>query len=761
MITLRKKQYKTNLEFMFCLFLLLFLVLFLLLFINKTFAWQNGDPYPCTSSSQVFGQCPDQGYFTGVSDSNYSPNPTNLWPLRLNPGATTGVYNYQDNPLFSHPRNWAFPQVNCSNSQANSSACNYTSIFVNQIYNYLCTGVDNYTSPGYQNWNAGSSNCSFSYQGNPLAAAMIIDTMLGHNTFANSGGVTAGVQYAWNNFSEWDSIITAYASSGRINWDQFSTNLIKPGGIDSTGLAAGCTGLPSTCSSLNNDDEFFAYNSSTPTGVPTFTISFLNSSGQLVYNINRSCGNIVATTLPLVNYNNNPILDSASSQYIPPGGTVNLEAGMYNSGDLYPNNTYISVELQPGSTQTQYHYITPITPTANYPGLQYDSQFVSLTSANFQYLHFPRDGTLAPVYYLFPRSNSPSHVSSYSKILYKTPVGFRVSPNTPLGTKLCFVSSVTPHEAGYINSAPYIPTNSSFSAPICFIVSYTPYLQTTGADVTAGDGFCNLTANNSNAYITSWNNNNGLSNLFNQGAGSSLGVMSTGSITGFASNLINGSSNPLALSFANANNSPSLDKASSGQFGGSFSSLPNCIPNYFSDSSSNTFVNTSGPIPDTTGIYYYNGPLNIINSLNIINGNRVIIYVNGNVNIESNINVTNSSTEAISQISSFKLVAQGNIVINPSVTSIDGSYIAEPLSSSISNSGIIYTCGPIKPTNNCNSTLTVNGSLVANKIYFWRTAGTVGSNPAESINYQTYNWLQNINDGSVSTDKIEQLPPIL
>ena len=155
-----------------------------------------------------------------------------------------------------------------------------------------------------------------------------------------------------------------------------------------------------------------------------------------------------------------------------------------------------------------------------------------------------------------------------------------------------------------------------------------------------------------------------------------------------------------------------------------------------------------------------NGSFNINRPITIPQGVDVNLYVNGNVQISNNIQLNNLNAKTVSQLSSFKLIVErGNITIDPKVREIDGVYVAEPYKR---NGGTIYTCGTTQPTTDCNTPLTVNGSLVANFIKLWRTSGTVGtSNVAETINQPPSEWLSSINNpGPLTINSIQNLPPV-
>ncbi len=157
----------------------------------------------------------------------------------------------------------------------------------------------------------------------------------------------------------------------------------------------------------------------------------------------------------------------------------------------------------------------------------------------------------------------------------------------------------------------------------------------------------------------------------------------------------------------------------------------------------------------------------------------------GNLYITGNVTYASGSFGSVATIPRIRVIATGNIYIAPGVSQLDGEYIA---------GGTIYTCGnpswgdvPNATTNiyntGCNSTLTVNGSLVGSAVKLTRLAGTLraatddemrwnGSsypnraNIAEVINFTPEIYLSNPG-GTIDFpagsryDSIIALPPVL
>ncbi|NDD85011.1 hypothetical protein EBZ38_12170 [bacterium] len=138
---------------------------------------------------------------------------------------------------------------------------------------------------------------------------------------------------------------------------------------------------------------------------------------------------------------------------------------------------------------------------------------------------------------------------------------------------------------------------------------------------------------------------------------------------------------------------------------------------------------------------------------------QLSIFVDGDIYITgTGIRTSTGPWANIASIPFVSVIARGNIYIEPSVTQIDGLYVAMPKVPATTfgdyrDGGYIYTCtdnggAPTLSaiTNSCSSnTLLVNGSLVAKNVKFLRTKGTLrnatvaelsnSTNIAESITY--------------------------
>jgi hypothetical protein len=182
-------------------------------------------------------------------------------------------------------------------------------------------------------------------------------------------------------------------------------------------------------------------------------------------------------------------------------------------------------------------------------------------------------------------------------------------------------------------------------------------------------------------------------------------------------------------------------------------------------------------------------------------GNDLSLFVNGNIYIASNITFgTNNgdwtiNADGTSNIPSFYIVATGNIYVAPSVTELDGVYVAKTNTSG--SGGTIYTCGqssfsPLPAASlysTCNQQLIVYGSFIGAQVNLMRTFGSLNNSTstedpnggaprqcdngdfasdcaAEIFNFSPEVYLskpaiQAPNNGATSYDAEVDLPPVL
>ncbi len=200
-----------------------------------------------------------------------------------------------------------------------------------------------------------------------------------------------------------------------------------------------------------------------------------------------------------------------------------------------------------------------------------------------------------------------------------------------------------------------------------------------------------------------------------------------------------------------------------------------CVPDYYGTMMPNP---APGALPSNTltsstasGNYAQTAtttPLDLVGSdaggsnVDIAPGAHITVFVRGSVYISHNI--TYDSAYTADNVPKFSLIVQGSIYIGPTVTNLDGLYVAQPQnpadpSALTSDSGDIWTCHDdstepmsyVYPATTCNQAkLVVNGALIAKQVELMRTKGDVAtatvsedgyanaistSNAAEVINY--------------------------
>ena len=315
------------------------------------------------------------------------------------------------------------------------------------------------------------------------------------------------------------------------------------------------------------------------------------------------------------------------------------------------------------------------------------------------------------------------------------------------------------------------PGNTALSAP---------YLSVTGGDVVAGSNI-NVASSCSTTIasgILSWNNDT-------LGSGTTMAAQALAAISGFASD--QGSLNAYNyLSFANDTSTtthPNID----GQFGDSPCTPTFATQTIFSSDPSPLTVSSALPVLssyEATTLTPLPGGCSSTSSMPTCVGTVVLsgtgssdltgqktIYVKGNIYITGDIkyDTTNSwsITSSTNTIPSLKVIATGDIVIDPQVKQLDGVYETTQDIYDCSTHASGPNIGKYQNTTTKNpcytNSLTVNGSFIANRIFFQRTGGnayTSGSQAAETFNYGPEDWLSSPDSSTGAFSSFQQLPPV-
>lgn len=298
-------------------------------------------------------------------------------------------------------------------------------------------------------------------------------------------------------------------------------------------------------------------------------------------------------------------------------------------------------------------------------------------------------------------------------------------PTLVAGDEYCARITLTSYNTGFIASGGVVVDQRLIHDPDqdlyitrerCFTVKNWPYFKVQKTSIEAGGDFSasNPTCN-SGGTLASWNNNNGVYSHGAAGSGANFTALARGTNIGVASAVDTTTpiQSPLGLSFANTGVPLNAAAANSPVYGGNYGGQ-NCLTDFTAPSTASADVEE----------YSANTPVagRVINA-----GEDKAVYVTGDVYIENNITFggsTNWSLTGVNKVPSFILKASGNIYVAPGVTQLDGVYLA---------GGTFYSCGlpsyaPVAKDNlfsSCKNQLTVVGMVIAKKINFMRTYGSL------------------------------------
>jgi hypothetical protein len=332
-----------------------------------------------------------------------------------------------------------------------------------------------------------------------------------------------------------------------------------------------------------------------------------------------------------------------------------------------------------------------------------------------------------------------------------------------------------------------VPPVPATSPTTCAYVANKPYVKVFGGDVSSGSGLVNASGsctNNANATIIGWNKRNDGPNPW-AGAGSQYAALALNAVRDFGTTQLSGGA-PAPSGLAFANSGITAAQQNGGTFGRPLGAM-GCMPDYFATRPSGatvigTTVNLNALASNTA---YTTSGNTTIGAANFGPGKRVVLFVDGDAYINGNITYTGNWSP--SNVPLFELVVRGNLFIAPNVSQLDGVYIAQRRTDG--TKGYLYTCTVPPPGNPfvaapldgnlfnlCDDNrLTVNGPVMASRVYLMRTLGTLrqsttgevrtASNAAEIFNYNAATWIAQptgiVNASPDEYDSITSLPPIL
>jgi hypothetical protein len=387
-------------------------------------------------------------------------------------------------------------------------------------------------------------------------------------------------------------------------------------------------------------------------------------------------------------------------------------------------------------------------------------------------------GVIVPITGLSPVTDTrifPPGITNYPTQTLTFPAALLIPP-LKAGDRVCVTVNVSPGAGIVDNSGTVITaTDPGNNITQCTTIVDKPYFQIFNGDVSAGSGFSTNSCAPTNARVRGFGRVNGSDY---SGAGSQLGVHARGQIEEFFSASLRtvSPSPPKGISFANKGNVV----ANSTYGGGSEDNF--CIPNYWANVPASTnlgnIFSVNGPGDGTFLSSPGAGTATLLGSNNV--RGKKVVYVNGDLRIMGDVLYGGGTWGTLANIPNLYVIVRGNIYIDPSVSQLDGVYMAIPSASPAS--GHFYTCGlgggapsAIVVTSVCeNNRLTINGQIIARQIHLLRITDSLrdssprnlstSSRAAEIFIESPEVWLSapvNPIIDTTSYESISNLPPVL
>lgn len=342
-----------------------------------------------------------------------------------------------------------------------------------------------------------------------------------------------------------------------------------------------------------------------------------------------------------------------------------------------------------------------------------------------------------------------------------------------VGDRLCYGMSVMAYKRDIDNSS----GNWRHSAPRCVIVGKKPKVQVWGSDLSVGRQFSNdmSTPADSNVDVsTSVKSNN--TKVF--GSWVEYGVFASGTITsgsaaGLAGQDGHGPGAQLdwsKLTFANGGHTAASGCNGIVKFGcyakaDSMGTIPD-VAARLAPGTAGTPLSGSISLDGRNDTYYASGDVRITGGT-IEKGRSVVIKSAGTVFIDGDIRYTGDTLSSMDEIPQVVIIAN-SIQVKDSVTNVDAWLIANGAQGSIHTcDNRTFTTAPVLTSKLCDKALTINGPVMAKKLYLTRTAGsgtgTASGEPAEILNLRTDAYLWAITrsggEGSAQTIDTRELAP--
>ncbi len=331
-----------------------------------------------------------------------------------------------------------------------------------------------------------------------------------------------------------------------------------------------------------------------------------------------------------------------------------------------------------------------------------------------------------------PNDNKIINNSPYSPGSASIPVS--VPGDLRVGQRVCFRLQTGSPTRGVMDYNGAIQSGSAGtrSAESCTLsVANWPYFKVFGNDIVSGGSFGSCLVSGGRISTRS----RGVAGV---GSSTQYAAFAVSTIAGFSSASLkplspaNPPIPPTGLTFAN--NTPG-----GGQYSANDGST--CLPDYFASeefASAEAFTG-SGPSrsqqiidelatenvsPRTLEWFNAGSTLTLDNGsspIGVTTGARKVIYVEGELTINDNIEF-DTNWNSRDDIPLVMFIAR-DITIAPSVTQLDGVYVAQPGGG---GNGVIRTCSATSTIfSSCQNPLVVNGAFIADNVQFTRTRGSL------------------------------------
>lgn len=563
------------------------------------------------------------------------------------------------------------------------------------------------------------------------AAAYVIDTMLGKKGPEFGGSWSTGVQYAKNNFAEWESRVRYYDSKGWVNYNDIAT--ICP---------------PYDHYNQNyRISDVFGYRVGSGDCMTDPVITF-NAPDGSYYRLLKHCGNPNGALNPLVPPPPPPPPPRATAECgaMPLPGVLPLNSGY----TLRPTAKATNYAIGPsGNPRFSLWVKDPTGATNTYP-LTYTAAGGTMT-ASYNFV-----GTIGGIYHFQWYLQFPDNPSLN--------LTCRAGAATPITTP-----SSDPSDPTHPNN-PNNPTRPVGTGTTDQIkVGYQPFFSVVGGDISAG-----VPGSGPNADIRSWNANGGSYT----GAGSQIGALATGDIQNFITAIaMAGAASDgkfAALAFSNIGG-VTTGGANTKTYGGGFQATPNKqVPNVSGAVARPESSIDVGSL--ASGVYLFDRDLTITGTVGAGKSVTVVVTTGHHVIVGGNLLYSYGNFAEVPRLN--VVVQGGNVYVDSGVSEIHGVFNVS--NTPTPGTGMFVSCAngttPVDLNTatgyaRCNTPLTIFGSVTAQSLLLNRTTGhwaTGGSGSAETFVYSPEIWLApragGSGTGSGTTGNYESyisLPPVL